>query len=57
MKSTECFSHLLSITDKHAEPCADFAVGAQQEATDVGDQRTDGIVCRVRPVVQGQGHA
>lgn len=27
---------LLSVVDKHAEPCADFAVGPQQQATDVG---------------------
>lgn len=49
--------HLLSISNKHAEPGADFAVGTQQEATDVRDQRTDCIICCVRPVIQSQSNA
>lgn len=30
-------AHLLSITDKHAEPGSDFAVGSQQKTTDIRD--------------------
>lgn len=50
-------AHLLSIVDKHAEPCANFAVGAQQQATDVGHQRADCLICSVWPVVQSESHA
>lgn len=37
LNTIDCISHLLSITNEHAEPSADFAVGAQQQATDVRD--------------------
>lgn len=53
---TQNSSHLLSITNEHAEPGSDFAVSPQQEATYIRDQRTDGIICCVRPVVQSQSH-
>lgn len=36
LKDSKEKSHLLPIVDKHAEPRADFAVGPQQQATDVG---------------------
>lgn len=49
-------AHLLSVVDKHAEPCADFAVGPQQQATDVGHERTDCLICSVWPVVQSESH-
>ena len=50
-------AYLLAIADEHAEPGAHFAVGAQQQAADVGHQGADRFVRRVQLVVQGEGHA
>lgn len=49
--------YLLAVANEQAKPSAHFAVGAQQEPTNKGHQRTDRLVARVRLIVQGQSHS
>ncbi len=48
--------HLLSIANEHAEPGSHFAVGTQQETADVGDKRTDRLVCCIWFIIQSESH-
>lgn len=49
--------HLLPISNEHAEPGTDFAVGTQQETADVRDEGTDRLIWSIWSVVQSQSHS
>ena len=49
-------TYLLSIANEHAEPGAHFAVGAQQQAADIGHKGADCLICCIWFVVQSKSH-